>query len=101
MVLTKHQKPRFVLMSYEYYEQMRTGGDPRSVHRASEMPEEHRELFAAEIDRLARPKGMTMSREFLPGRVIAYPYLWAWQHERGEWLSSGASRVHNPAAAGR
>ncbi|ASQ13400.1 type II toxin-antitoxin system Phd/YefM family antitoxin [Sinorhizobium meliloti] len=101
MVLTKHQKPRFVLMSYEYYEQMRTGGDPRSVHRASEMPEEHRELFAAEIDRLARPKGMTMSREFLPGQVIAYPYLWAWQHERGEWLSSGASRVHNPAAAGR
>ncbi|MDW9462561.1 type II toxin-antitoxin system Phd/YefM family antitoxin [Sinorhizobium meliloti] len=101
MVLTKHQKPRFVLMSYEYYEQMRTGGDPRSVHRASEMPEEHRELFAAEIDRLARPKGMTMSREFLPGQVIAYPYLWAWQRERGEWLSSGASRVHNPAAAGR
>ncbi|MDX0320613.1 type II toxin-antitoxin system Phd/YefM family antitoxin [Sinorhizobium meliloti] len=101
MVLTKHQKPRFVLMSYEYYEQMRTGGDPRSVHRASEMPEEHRELFAAEIDRLARPKGMTMSREFLPGQVIAYPYLWAWQHERGDWLSSGASRVHNPAAAGR
>ncbi|MDW9378335.1 type II toxin-antitoxin system Phd/YefM family antitoxin [Sinorhizobium meliloti] len=84
MVLTKHQKPRFVLMSYEYYEQMRTGGDPRSVHRASEMPEEHRELFAAEIDRLARPRGMTMSREFLPGQVIAYPYLWAWQHERGE-----------------
>lgn len=25
-----------------------------------------------------------MSREFLPGQVIAYPYLWAWQHEHGE-----------------
>ncbi|MCK3779512.1 hypothetical protein MZK49_22710 [Ensifer sesbaniae] len=25
-----------------------------------------------------------MSREFLPGQVIVYPYLWAWQHERGE-----------------
>lgn len=25
-----------------------------------------------------------MSREFLPGQVIDYPYLWAWQHERGE-----------------
>lgn len=25
-----------------------------------------------------------MSREFLPGLVIDYPYLWAWQHERGE-----------------
>ncbi|MBP0440439.1 hypothetical protein [Tianweitania sediminis] len=25
-----------------------------------------------------------MSHEFLPGLVIAYPYLWAWQQERGE-----------------
>lgn len=44
-------------MSYEYYERMRTGGDPRSVHHASEMPEEHKERFAAEIDRLARGEG--------------------------------------------
>jgi hypothetical protein len=27
---------------------------------------------------------MTMSREFLPGQIIAYPYLWSWQQERGE-----------------
>jgi hypothetical protein len=27
---------------------------------------------------------MTMSREFLPGQIIAYPYLWARQQERGE-----------------
>mgnify|MGYP006932267587 CR=1 FL=1 len=25
-----------------------------------------------------------MSRDFLPGQVIAYLYLWAWQNERGE-----------------
>lgn len=25
-----------------------------------------------------------MSRELLPGQVISYPYLWAWQNERGE-----------------
>lgn len=25
-----------------------------------------------------------MSREFRPGEVIAYPYLWAWQQQRGE-----------------
>lgn len=25
-----------------------------------------------------------MSREFLPGQIIAYPYLWAWQNDRGE-----------------
>jgi hypothetical protein len=25
-----------------------------------------------------------MSREFLPGEIIAYPYLWAWQSDGGE-----------------
>ncbi len=25
-----------------------------------------------------------MSREYLPGEVIIYPYLWSWQDERGE-----------------
>ncbi|MGO7564462.1 hypothetical protein ACC754_34190 [Rhizobium johnstonii] len=25
-----------------------------------------------------------MSREFRPGEVISYPYLWAWQLQRGE-----------------
>ena len=29
VVLTKCGKARFVLMSYEHYERMRTGGDPR------------------------------------------------------------------------
>jgi PHD/YefM family antitoxin component YafN of YafNO toxin-antitoxin module len=54
VVLTKHRKTRFVLMSYEHYERMRTGGDPRSASRVSEMTEERKEIFAAEIDRLAR-----------------------------------------------
>ncbi|KXF78099.1 prevent-host-death protein [Paramesorhizobium deserti] len=57
VVLTKHGKPRFVLMSYEHYERMRTGGDPRRAYLASEMPEEHKELVAAETDRLARGEG--------------------------------------------
>lgn len=39
VVLTRHGKPRFVLMSYQHYEKMRAGGDPRRGHRASEMPE--------------------------------------------------------------
>ncbi|BCH04959.1 antitoxin (plasmid) [Mesorhizobium sp. 131-2-5] len=55
VILTKHRKPRFVLMSYEHYERMRTG-DPRHAYHVSEMPEEHAELFA-EIDRLARGEG--------------------------------------------
>jgi len=57
VVLTKKRKPRFVLLSYENYERLRTGGDPRCAHRVSDMPEEHKELFAAEIDRLARGEG--------------------------------------------
>lgn len=57
VVLTKHRKPRFVLMSYEHYERMRTGGDPRQAHLVSQMPIEHEELFGAAIDRLARGEG--------------------------------------------
>jgi len=57
VILTKHRKPRFVLMSYEHYERMRIGGDTRRAHHVSKMPEEHTELFAAEIDRLARGEG--------------------------------------------
>lgn len=57
MVLTRHRKPRFVLMSYDHDERLRTGGDPRAVHRASEMPMQHLELCEAEIDRLSRGEG--------------------------------------------
>ncbi|MDP9588532.1 UNVERIFIED_ORG: prevent-host-death family protein [Shinella zoogloeoides] len=54
VVLTKHRKLRFVLMSYEHYERIRAGGDPRKAHIASQMPSEHEELFGAAVDRLAR-----------------------------------------------
>lgn len=57
VVLTKHRKPRFVLMSYEHYERMRSGSDPRRAYQASEMPEEHGELFLMEIGGLARGEG--------------------------------------------
>lgn len=57
VVLTKHRKPRFVLMSYDHYERLRSGGDSRTVHRASEMPAKHLELLEAEVDRLARGEG--------------------------------------------
>src|SRR5689334_3180926 len=29
-------------------------------------------------------KATTMSHEFRPGEVFSYPYLWAWQQQRGE-----------------
>jgi prevent-host-death family protein len=57
VILTKHRKPRFVLMSYDHYERLRTGGDSRKVYRVSEMPADHVDQFEAETDRLARGEG--------------------------------------------
>ncbi|MGZ2452707.1 prevent-host-death family protein [Rhizobium ruizarguesonis] len=57
VMLTRHKKPRFVLMSYDHYERMRTGGDPRRAYHISEMPAEHAELFDEALDRLARGEG--------------------------------------------
>ncbi|CAN7584738.1 type II toxin-antitoxin system Phd/YefM family antitoxin [Pararhizobium sp. LjRoot255] len=57
VVLTRHNKPRFVLMSYDHYERMRTGADPRRVYSVPEMPKEHEELFGEAIERLARGEG--------------------------------------------
>ncbi|AIC31289.1 MULTISPECIES: type II toxin-antitoxin system prevent-host-death family antitoxin [Rhizobium] len=57
VVLTWHNKPRFVLMSYERFERMRSGMDPRRAHHISEMPDEHSELFAQAIDRLSKSEG--------------------------------------------
>ena len=37
-----------------------------------------------------------MSREYLPGQIIAYPYLWAWQQDRGE--TEGQEEVEGIAA---
>lgn len=57
VILTKHKKPRFVLMSYEHYERLRSGGDTRKAYRSSDMSDEHAALFGEEIDRLARGEG--------------------------------------------
>jgi len=54
VVLTRHKKPRFVLMSYEHYERMRAGADSRRAYRVSEMPDEHAILFDEAVERLAR-----------------------------------------------
>lgn len=57
VMLTRHKKPRFVLMSYEHYERMRTGGNPRRAYHISEMPAEHAEVFDEALDRLAGGEG--------------------------------------------
>ncbi|WP_426128590.1 type II toxin-antitoxin system Phd/YefM family antitoxin [Pararhizobium sp. PWRC1-1] len=57
VVLTRHNKPGFVLMSYGHYERMRTGADARRAHSVSDMPKEHEELFCEAIERPARGEG--------------------------------------------
>ena len=57
VVITRHRKPRFVMMSYEHYQQLRGKSDPRRVYGAGETPDEIAELFAGEVDRLARGEG--------------------------------------------
>lgn len=52
---------------------MVSGSGERRAYRTSERPDQHKELFAAEIDRLASGDGMMLSRELLPRRAIANP----------------------------
>ncbi|TCU06323.1 prevent-host-death family protein [Rhizobium sullae] len=80
VVITRHRKPRYVLMSYEHYERIRADADPRRAVKASEMPDFSP---ARSIDWHAA-KAMTMSREYRPGEIVTYPHLWVWQQDRGE-----------------
>ena len=57
VMLTRHKKPRFVLMSYEHYERMCAGGNPRHAYSISQMPDDHAALFDEALDRLARGEG--------------------------------------------
>lgn len=57
VIITRHRKPRYVLMSYEHYERIMKTGNPREVHRTVEMPPEHAELFGEVLDRLTRGEG--------------------------------------------
>ena len=57
VVITRHRKPRFVLMSMEHYERLRGTDDPRRAYGAGETPEDISAQFATELDRLARGEG--------------------------------------------
>ncbi|MDF0695913.1 type II toxin-antitoxin system prevent-host-death family antitoxin [Rhizobium sp. MC63] len=57
VVLTRHHKPCFVLMSYEHYQRMRSGLDPRRAHHIAEMPDEHGEFLGKAIEQLAKGEG--------------------------------------------
>jgi prevent-host-death family protein len=57
VVITRHRKPRFVMMSYEHYERIKAANDPRRVYGPGETPADIAELFGPEIDRLAEGEG--------------------------------------------
>lgn len=53
VAITQHRKPRYVLMTYEDFEQMQgRAEDPRRVFGPGETPAELSEIFLPELDRL-------------------------------------------------
>ena len=57
IVITRHRKPRFVMMSYEHFQRIRAAGDPRRVYGAGETPDDVAEIFEGELERLAKGEG--------------------------------------------
>src|SRR5271166_5470110 len=69
ILMTRHRKPRFVMMSYEHYRRIRQMIDPRRVYGAGETPDDVVDLLNGELDWLARAKA-TMNHDLRPGSVI-------------------------------
>jgi prevent-host-death family protein len=57
VIITHHRKPKFVLMSVEHYDRLRSADDPRRAYGPGETPDDISARFAAELDRLARGEG--------------------------------------------
>ena len=57
VMITRHRKPRFVMMSYELYQRIKETADPRQVYGAGETPKDIAALFGGELDRLAKGEG--------------------------------------------
>lgn len=52
VAITQHRKPRYVLMTYDEFEAMKSRGDPRRVYAAGEAPQELVDMILPELDRL-------------------------------------------------
>lgn len=52
VAITQHRKPRYVLMTYDEFEAMKSKNDPRRAYRAHEAPQDLVDLIMPELDRL-------------------------------------------------
>lgn len=57
VTITRHRKPRFVIMSYEHYQAIRRDEDPRRVFAVAETPDDIAAIFAEPLERLAQGEG--------------------------------------------
>lgn len=57
VTITRHRKPRFVMMSFEHYQHITQAGDPRRVYGLGETPDEIAEMFSEALDKLALGEG--------------------------------------------
>lgn len=54
VLITRHSKPRFVMMSLEHFERLSQSANPRRVYAAGETPDDLAGMFLPELDRIAR-----------------------------------------------
>ncbi|MDE0524082.1 MAG: type II toxin-antitoxin system prevent-host-death family antitoxin [Boseongicola sp.] len=52
VAITRHGKRRFVLLTTEKYEALKTSGDPRIARRTADIPSDEGKLLVAELTRL-------------------------------------------------
>ena len=51
VAITKRGKPKFVMLTMDYFQRLQKGPDPRRVYRVEETPPELAEMFLAHIDK--------------------------------------------------
>ena len=51
VTITRHRKPRYVLMSVEQYERMVGAGEPRRAYRLDDMPSDLKAVMVAALER--------------------------------------------------
>ena len=57
VVITRHRKPRFVMMSYEHYQRLAEAMDPRRAYGPGETPDGVADLLSNALERLASGEG--------------------------------------------